>query len=287
MRAGKIVALIAGILILLIGLALLVPGAVLWGIYGTQRDDDGFFTTSGRTLSSNGSALVTPDIDLDLGPVGGNWMPIGDSAAIRLEATSSGDEPLFIGIGSSAEVARYLDGVDYDEVTDFGWGMHSVRYRHIDGATPATPPGEQDFWAGSEEGSGTVTLDWDVEDGNWTAVVMNVDGSAPVRAEVSVGGRFDILLPIAIGLTVAGVVLLGLGILLIVLGARRPKTPPYVPGQMPYAPGAPYPPGTPYPPAGQYPQAPTGVTPTAAPSAAAPPAGTDQPVPPAQGGGAG
>ena len=172
--------------------------------------------------------------------------------------------------------------MDYDEVTDFGWGMHSVRYRHIDGSAQAAPPGEQDFWAGSEEGSGTVTLDWDVEDGNWTAVVMNADGSAPVRAEVSVGARFDILLPIAIGLTVAGVVLLGLGILLIVLGARRPKTPPYVPGADALRAWDSVPPGTPYPQTGQYPQAPTGVTPTAAPPAGAPPASTDQSALPPQ-----
>lgn len=226
MRAGKIVALIAGILIVLIALGLLIPGGVLLGLYGTQRDSDGFFHTSSRVLSSNGSALVTPDVDLSMGPLVGDWLPTGDRAAIRIEASSSSDENLFVGIGPSADVSGYLEDVDYDEVTDFGWGWRSVSYRHMDGTASAAAPGQQDFWVASSEGQGTIVLDWDIANGSWTAAVMNADGSAPVRAEVSLGARFDILLPIGIGLVVGGVVLLAVGILLIVLGARRPPSAP-------------------------------------------------------------
>jgi hypothetical protein len=70
--------------------------------------------------------------------------------------------------------------------------------------------------------SGDQILEWDVQDGKWTAVVMNADATAPVSARVSLGGRFDILFGIALGMAIAGVILLGVGILLIVLGARRP-----------------------------------------------------------------
>ncbi len=225
MRAGKVVALVVGILVVLLALALLVPGGVLLGYYGTQRDSDGFFQTSSRVLSTNGSALVTPDVELNMGPLAGRWLPTGGRAAIRIAAEATAGEQLFVGIGPSSDVSRYLDGVDYDEVTDFGWGWSSVKYRHMDGSMPATPPGDQDFWVAEQEGAGTLTLDWDIVDGNWTAVVMNADGSAPVRADVGLGARFDILLPIGIGITVGGVILLGLGILLIVLGARKSATP--------------------------------------------------------------
>ncbi len=233
MRAGKIVALVAGILMVLVALAVLVPGSVLLGIYGTQRDSDGFFQTSSRVLSSNGSALSTPDVDLNMGPLVGDWLPTGDRAALRVEATSSRDGSLFVGIGPSRDVIGYLEGVDYDEVTDFGWGWRSVSYRHMDGAVSATPPGDQDFWVAEKEGRDTLTLDWDIQDGSWTAVVMNADGSAPVRAEVSLGARFDILLPIGIGLVVGGVILLAVGILLIVIGARRSPAPAQTGGMAP------------------------------------------------------
>jgi hypothetical protein len=250
MRAGKIVALVAGILILLISLALLVPGGVLLGIYGTQRDSAGFFETSSRTLSSSGYALVTPDVEVNMRPMLEGWIPTGDRAALRIRATSSADTPAFLGIGPSDEVSRYLAGVEYDEVTDFGWMWEEVKYRHLDGRAPSSPPGEQYFWVAREEGSGTLTLEWDIEDGNWTAVIMNGDAAAAVSAGVSLGARFDILLPIGIGMTVGGVVLLVVGILLIALGARRSATPTVVQVQGPYPPGGPYPPTGPYPPAG-------------------------------------
>jgi hypothetical protein len=256
MRAGKIVSLIAGILIVLISIGLLIPGGVLLGLYGTQRDDSGFFNTSDRTLTSKGYALVTPDVDLNIGPMADMWMPVGDRAAVRITATSTLEAAVFVGIGPSAKVAEYVSGVAHDEVTGFGWMMEDVKYRQIDGNTPAALPGEQDFWVASQDGSGTVTLEWDVQGGSWTAVVMNSDGTAPVSASVSLGARFDVLFPIGLGLVIAGVVLLGVGILLIVLGARRPKTPPYVQGQMQYAPVVPQQPAppqqpvTPQPPAG-------------------------------------
>jgi hypothetical protein len=249
MRAGKIVALVAGILIVLISLALLVPGGVLLGLYGTQRDEAGFFSTSDRTLTSGGYALVTPDVDLNMGPVAGAWLPTGHRAALRISATSNTGAAVFVGIGPSDKVAGYLSGVDYDEVTDFGWAWEQVKYRHLDGRAPAALPGAQDFWVAKETATGAVALEWDIQDGNWTAVVMNADATAPVSATVSLGARFDILFPIGLGLVIGGVILLGVGILLIVLGARRPPAPPYVQGQMPYAPVAPQPPAGSPPPA--------------------------------------
>jgi len=242
MRAGKIIALVAGIVLVLVALGLLIPGSVLLGLYGTQRDDAGFFETSSRPLSSDGYALVTPGVDVNMGPLAGNWLPTGDRAAIRIRATYTSSAPGFVGIGPSEEVSRYLAGVKHDEVSNFGWAWMSVEYRHLEGQAPPSPPGEEDFWVAEQEGPGTLTLEWDVQDGNWTAVVMNGDASASVYASVSLGARFDILLPIGIGMTVAGVVLLVVGIVLIAIGARRPPPPEVVQVQTPSPPGGSPPP---------------------------------------------
>jgi hypothetical protein len=260
-RAGKIVAIVIGALLVLIGLGLLVPGGFLLTVYGTMRDSSGFFETSSRVVSSTGYALVTRDVDLNLGP-GPGWVPTGARAAVRIRAVSDEATPLFIGIGPTDEVSQYLNDVAYDEVTEFGWWSAAVRYRYYDGGAPSSPPGEQMFWVAQEQGPGSQTLDWEIRSGNWTAVVMNVDASAPVKADVSLGARFGLLLPIGIGLTVAGIVLLAVGIVLIVLGARRPRPvppaqqQPYAPMPPPTAPGSPAgppasPPATPgAPPAG-------------------------------------
>lgn len=222
MRPAKIVAIVIGAILVLLGLGLLAPGGFLLWAYGTQRDDNGYFESSARHMSTSGYALTTADIEVHIGS-GLDWMPRGAAASVRVRAASTKETSVFVGIGPTAEVNRYLDGVERDEVTSFGWGAGSVRYEHIAGGAPSSPPGGQDFWVAKSEGAGSRLVEWDVLDGDWTFVVMNADASPAVAAAVSLGARFDILYPIGVGLTAGGVVLLAVGILLIVLGARRPR----------------------------------------------------------------
>ena len=228
MRPAKIVAIVIGVLLVIIGLALLVPGSLLLWVDGTQKDSGGFFSTSGRALTSSGYALTTPDVKLDLGS--GNWIPGG--GLVQIKVTSNGTAPVFVGIGPTDQVATYLNGVAYDEVTNLGWFSSSVQYRHFEGGAPSTPPGQQTFWVAKQEGQGPQTLQWGVQGGDWTALIMNGDASTPVSASVSLGARLGFLLPLGIGITIGGVILLAVGILLIVLGARRPRqqVPPGYPG---------------------------------------------------------
>ncbi|OFW59182.1 MAG: hypothetical protein A2133_00280 [Actinobacteria bacterium RBG_16_64_13] len=223
MRPAKVAAIVVGALLLVIGLALLAPGGFLLWAYGTQRDSAGFFETSNRVVSTSAYALTTPNVDINVGPDLGDWIPTGGTAAVRLRAASSGATPVFIGIGPTDRVSQYLANVAHDEVTNFGWWSAAVDYRHVDGGAPASAPSQQDFWVAEQEGMGSQVLQWEVQDGTWTAVIMNGDASAPVTANVSLGARFGVILPIAYGLVVAGLVVLAIGILLIVLGARRPR----------------------------------------------------------------
>jgi hypothetical protein len=228
MRPMKIVAIVIGALLALIGLAMFVPGVFLLGTYGALKDDSGFLQTSSRAVSTDGYALVSPDVDLNIGGAGWEWVPTGGKLAIRLVARGD-TQPLFVGIGPSDAVNRYLKGVAYDEISEYGWRSSSVSYTHFAGGAPPSRPSEQTFWVASQEGTGEQDLRWDIAEGNWTAVIMNADASAPVAAKMSLGARFGILLPIAIAITVIGFILLGLGVLLIVLGARRPRR--YAPAQ--------------------------------------------------------
>ena len=73
-----------------------------------------------------------------------------------------------------------------------------------EGAAIAARPGSQPFWVAS---SGS-TLTWDVEPGDWTAVVMRADGTAGIDATVAAGVRIAWLGPLAIALGIAGVAIL-------------------------------------------------------------------------------
>ena len=187
MRPAKIVAIVIGSLLALIGLAMFVPGVLLLGAYGVMKDDSGFLQTSSRAVYTDGYALVSPDVDLNIGPNDWEWVPTGGKLAFRIVASGGEAKEVFVGIGPADRVADYLNGVAHDEITEYGWGSSEVGYSRLDGGAPATPPGEQTFWVATSQGAGEQDLRWDIVDGNWTAVVMNADGSAPVTAQTEPG----------------------------------------------------------------------------------------------------
>ena len=222
MRALKIVSIVVGVLLILVGLGLLLPGGFLLWAHQTQTDGSGFFETSSRAIATDSYALTTPEVTVHVGSEWADWLPEGAAGTVRLRVESEGED-IFVGIGPADEVDAYLSDVAHDEMIDFSTSGDRIRYRRVDGGAPSTPPADQDFWVVSVSGSEVETLEWEVADGEWTAVIMNADASAGVEAQASIGAQFDILFPIAIGLLVAGFVALAIGILLVVLGARRSR----------------------------------------------------------------
>jgi hypothetical protein len=221
MRFVKIAAMMLGVLFALAGLASVTSGGFLLGVYATQRDPSGFFTSPGQQVGSYGFALTAPDINAILGPRWERWIPGRGNVTVRIEGDSLLPAPLFVGIGPTGRVSKYLTGVPRDKITRIDWVAGSVEYSHVDGTKLPPAPGKQTFWVAKEQGSGTQTLEWELQQGDWTVVIMNADASAPVAATVSVGARFGILTPLVIGLTAGGVVLLAIAATLIFFGARR------------------------------------------------------------------
>jgi hypothetical protein len=114
-------------------------------------------------------------------------------------------------------------------------------------AVPA--PTEQDFWVASATGSGTQELDWSATSGRWAAVVMNADGTPGITASITIGAKSGLIAPIAVVLTLLGVVLTTAAVVLIVYGAagtrRRPDGEDALAATDAPPPGAPLPPPQP------------------------------------------
>src|SRR5919106_1041813 len=195
--AGRIVLVVLGSIVALLGAALLAAGGVLLWAERTHRDDDGFLTTPTELFERDSYAIVSDNVDFLEAETGSDWIldVLGD---VRVRAAK----------------------VEDDEVTDLDFAPFSAESRRSSGGEPPGPPTEQTFWAVSASGSGTQTAIWEPESGDWTLVVMNADGSRDVSAELSVGAEADFLIWLAIGLLAGGVLLLGGGAALIVLGAR-------------------------------------------------------------------
>ncbi len=217
--AGRVVLIVVGVIAALLSLPLLAGGTALVVVDQTQRDDDGFLMSPSEDFSTATYAIVSDSADVDFGGSERAARAILGDVRIRSES----DRDVFVGIARDTDVDAYLNEVERSVVTDIG---KDPEYRHRRGGAPTSPPGEQDFWAASTSGSGEQTLEWKPEDGSWSAVVMNADGSRGVASELSIGAELDAALWVGIVLLVAGAVLAALAAIAITAGARRRRPTP-------------------------------------------------------------
>ena len=223
-NAGRITLVITGALTALLASALVLGGGL--ALYGeVKKDDDGYLTTDAHRFSAGTRALATENLDVDLGEADWVAQP-SDLGKVRLEAESRDGKPLFVGIARTSDVERYLNGVPYTTVDDVQTGpfdsFEADYTRHAGQRHPVSPE-HAGIWAASNQGDGTQTVDWKVEDGDWSVVVMNADGSLGVDADISAGADVPFLNElgwIALG---SGAFALVAGIALIALGIRPNK----------------------------------------------------------------
>ena len=211
---GRVVLIVVGILAGIIAFGLLVGGCALVAVDQTQRDDDGFLMSPTEDFSSATYAIVSESADLDT--EGAEWALDTFLGTVRIRSESG--RAVFVGIAPAAEVDRYLEGVEHDVVTDFDGDAEYVLRA---GGPPASPPGDETFWAESVVGPGEQTLDWEPDDGEWRVVLMNADGARGVSSDMSIGAELDTILWIGIGLLVAGGLLAAGAAAAITAGARR------------------------------------------------------------------
>jgi hypothetical protein len=230
---GRIALIVIGCIVGLIGLGILVGGAVgLWA-YTSLRDDDGYITSDPERFETPLRALVTENLDLGDIPSGDDFW-----ASLRITAERPDGGPIFLGVGPRAQVQRFLAGVPYTVITDLDFDPFRPTYSPRPGRRLPEPPGGEAFWAARASGPGEQTMTWDVEDGDWQIVAMNPDGSPGVVIDSTAGVKVSWLLGVVIGALVVGVLLLGGGVTMVVFGARGRRAPPAPPGA-PIAPGEP------------------------------------------------
>lgn len=210
--AGRITTLVVGSLLLVVALGIGAAGGVLALADKGLRDEQGYFTRGPQSLSSTGYAVASERVELNLvgaGPFVADRV-VGD---LKVTATPRGDAPVFVGIAPAADAASYLAGVDHSVVLDFPSRPGQVSdpaYRQEAGGPPEMAPGQANIWAAQASGTGTQSVVWPAESGDWAVVVMNADGTRPISADIAVGATFP-----GIGLVVG--ILLAIAVFLLVL----------------------------------------------------------------------
>jgi hypothetical protein len=220
-RAVRVALIVTGGVTALVAAGLLAVGGVaLWG--DSEKDTDGYLSTDSERFTASTRALATESLDVDLD--GADWvMNKEDFGDVRVKVEPRTDEPVFVGIAPTDQVSRYLRGVAHTSVADVDYWPFEASYADHAGDRRPAQPAEQSIWAASTEGAGRQTLEWDVEGGDWSVVVMNADGSPGVDAEVSAGAKIPFLSELGWSAVGSGAVLLIAAAGLLVLGIRTPR----------------------------------------------------------------
>lgn len=216
---GRIVMLAFGSLGLLAALAFI--GSAIAGIVGleTNRDATGYFVTHTHHYQTSSYALSTEPLD-----VGGVTGALEAALVrIRITATSSNPaKPLFIGSARTKDINRYLSLVQHDELRNISFDPFKIDYRRLGAGAPQAPPARQSFWQTRASGTGTQTISWPVKHGQWSAVVMNADGSQNVSVDAQLAAHLSGAWWFVAALMALGALSLAGGIALVRSGARKP-----------------------------------------------------------------
>jgi len=219
----RVVRLVFGSLGLLVALALI--GGAIAGIFGLEnnRDATGYFVTHTHHYQTSSYALSTES--LNVGSVTGTL----ETSLLRLRITATSNDaakPVFIGIARTEDVARYLARVQHDELRDINFDPFKVDYRRIGTGAPRALPSTQGFWQTRASGTGTQTISWPVKKGQWSAVVMNADGSRNVSVNAQLAARLTGAWWFVAAFIALGTLSLAGGIALVRSGARKQASQP-------------------------------------------------------------
>lgn len=222
---GRVLALIFGVLITLMSMGAGAAGVTLLVADQGLRDADGFLMSGQEPVATSTYAIVSEELELHLDDPAG-FLPqriIGDA---KVTADPGAGQSVFVGIASTPDVLAYLDGVSYDRLVDLA-PARDPEYWTTQGGAPSTPPTEAGFWAAQSSGTGLQSVQWPVQEGSWTIVMMRPDGAQGVAADVAAGVTAPALTTAAVVLMVmAGLGLLVAAALLVLAVHRRHRTAP-------------------------------------------------------------
>jgi hypothetical protein len=166
------------------GMGLLWPG-------GGDREGGYAWSPPVRVVSGD-DAVISHDVRLD-GPGAGR--ATRRARTVRLQVTP-GDpaDVVFVGVGRTDDVVDQLSrmaasGSRNLSAAGEAWGEAAVGVTaDLAGGHPALARVDADTWSARSTAVGTRTLTWTLPDGNWTIVVLPVDGEPRVSLIVRTGG---------------------------------------------------------------------------------------------------
>jgi hypothetical protein len=189
-RVGTISAAAGIVLIVLAGI-LAVGAVALWSAKQALPDDDGFFMTPPARCSVDTFAITSEKLRVHIDGVD-ELTPSSLLGEGRVTVKSRHESQVFVGIAASDWVGTYLDGVARTTMIP----VRAFEERHLPvcestgGHAPSAAPAWEPIWTTYSQGHGRQVITWPFQEGDWTVVVMNGDGSRGLDVSVDAGATF-------------------------------------------------------------------------------------------------
>src|SRR4051794_15955402 len=167
--SGRGVAIAFGGIIAVVGSVLALGGGGILAVAGS----DGKLDSGRHDVSTPTAALISQTAQIedtsDVTRVFGK-----PTVSVDAQAKAAGKD-VFVGVGPTKAVDRYLAGAAVETVTDFDVDPFTLDKMRNEGVVKPKPPAQQSFWVAKSSGR-DASIDWKVRDGNYRVVVMNADG---------------------------------------------------------------------------------------------------------------
>jgi len=232
-NAGRVIAVIFGGFMILVGLPLAFAGTALMGVTSAMDDGSGYIGMWGFDFETDTQALVFKDMyveDMVIDRIDSRavryWTPrVGDFLKLKFALESNNGKDVFIGIMDEASALSYLGAARYETVTEFEMGdpfdgRPYIAYQLHSGGEITVAPTDVSTWDAYATGK-DANLEWEPEGGDYWVVIMNADLTPGVDVESGVGIRMPFLSFIGQGILVGGIICLAIGGVIVYVGAVR------------------------------------------------------------------
>ena len=231
--AGKVLVVLFGGFLILVGVPILIGGTALMGITQSLDDGYGYIGVSGVDLETDTQAIVFKPMHIDEmvideidGPMAKYWHPEpGGFIDLKFTLDSNNGKDVFIGIAEESIAGPVFAGKTYYAIIDVDMDSPNdshpdITYRRYIGDPIEGSPADLGIWVATAYGD-ELTLEWEPQEGDYWIVIMNLDGSPGVGVDAGLGVKAPFLDIIGRGLLFGGLVCAGIGVVIIYVAAVR------------------------------------------------------------------
>jgi len=211
---------IAAILLIITGLGAILSGGYIFYLNYTKTDSEGYTLSNTVSISTRAYAFA---LWLDQEP--------DETGQLKfiVKSTNSTKE-LFVGYADETGANTYVKNIEYanplytgKQIYDWDTYYANLGWTSLNvvgelGVAPSRPPAMEAFWLQKLQTTGTTTLYWEpvrnLNAPKTLIVIMNIDGSHDVQADIILGYRSPtrpwipyLLLPIGLIVAVLGFVI--------------------------------------------------------------------------------